>query len=102
MVNSFVAFQKYINAVLYKYLVLYCILYLDNILTYLEDIKSYIYNVKKVLDYLSKNGLFMKLKKYIFKISKIYFLSFILIMESVTIDLLQISTIKNWLLSKSF
>lgn len=76
LANSPITFQKYIDVVLHKYLALCCILLLDNILTYLEDIKSYIYNIRKVLDYLSKNSLFMKLKKYIFEILKIRFLSF--------------------------
>lgn len=71
-----------------KYLNLFCIAYLNNILIYLEDIKSHTYNIKKVLKYLLKYKLFVKLEKCVFEVSKISFLDFILITKGVKMDLL--------------
>lgn len=86
VVNDPATFQGYINSVLRKYLYLFCITYLDDILIYLEDIKSHTYNVKKVLKRLLKYRLFVKLDKCVFGVSEISFLGFILTTEGVKID----------------
>ena len=102
VVNGPATFQGYINSVLREYLDLFCIAYLDDILIYLKDIKSHTHDVRKVLEHLLKHGLFIKLEKCVFGVSKISFLGFILRTEGVKMDSLRISTIKNWPLPKSF
>ena len=102
VVNGPATFQDYINSVLRKYLDLFCIAYLDDILIYSEDIKSHGNDVRKVLEHLLKYGLFVKLEKCVFGVAEISFLGFLLTTEWVKMDPTRVSTIKNWPLPKSF
>lgn len=102
VVHGPATFQGYINSVLYENLDLFCIAYLNDILIYSEDIKNHIHDVRKILERLFKYGLFVKLEKCVFGVSKISFLGFILTTEDIKMDLSRVSTMKNWLLPKSF
>lgn len=68
VVNCPVTFQGYINSVLHRYLDLYCIVYLDNIFIYSEDLKTNVIHVRKIQKRLLKQGLFVKLEKYVFEV----------------------------------
>ena len=102
VVNGPTTFQGYINSVLCKYLNLFFIAYLDDILIYLEDIKSHNNNVRKILERLLKHRLFVKLEKCVFGVAEISFLGFIFTTEGVKMDPTRVSTIKEWPLPKSF
>lgn len=95
VVNSPITFQGYINLVFYKYLNLFYIAYFDDNLIYSKDIKSYTHNVRKVLERLLKHRLFVKLEKCILRVSEISFLGFILPIEGVKRDFLQVSIIMD-------
>lgn len=102
VVNSSATFQGYINSVLHDYLNLFCIAYLNNILIYLENVKSHTKNVRKVLEYLLKHGLFIKLEKYVFSVLELSFLGFIFTTKGVKIDLGRVATTEKWPLPRSF
>lgn len=78
VVNNPATFQDYTNLVLLEYLDLIYIEYLDDILIYSKDINNHSYDIRKILKRLLKNGLFMKLEKYVLKVLEISFLGFIL------------------------
>ncbi len=100
VVNGPAIFQKYINSVLYDYLDLTCIVYLDDILIYSQNAKTDAQDVRKLLKRLLKHGLFVKLKKCVFGVLEIDFLGFILPIEGVKIDPSRISTIEEWQVPK--
>lgn len=112
VVNGPATFQEYINSTLYDSLDLFstpydsldlfCIAYLDNILIYLKNAKMHIQNVRKVLEYLLKYKLFVKLEKCVFNISKISFLDVVFMTDGVKMDPSQVLTIEKWLMPKSF
>ncbi len=78
------------------------IAYLDDILIYSQNAKTYTQDVIKVLERLLKHGLFVKLEKCVFGVSKISFLGFILTTEGVKMDPSRVLTIEEWPVTKSF
>jgi len=69
------------NDTLYKYLNIFCICYIDDILIYSCTLKEHKEQVRQVLYKLKEAGLFVKLKKWEFSITKTSFLSFIISKE---------------------
>ena len=63
LINTSAIFQTYINNVLRKYLNIFVVIYLDNILVYLKNKTDYKVHVKKILKVLKKVDLRIKLKK---------------------------------------
>ena len=102
VVNGPATSQGYINSVVRDYLDLICIAYLDDILIYSQNAKTYTQDVRKVLERLLKHGLFVKLEKCVFVVSKISFLGFILTTEGVKMNPSRVSTIEEWPVTKSF
>jgi hypothetical protein len=47
--NTLVIFQVWINEILYLYLDIFCIVYIDNILIYLNNLLEYKKHIKKIL-----------------------------------------------------
>jgi hypothetical protein len=47
--NILIIFQVWINEILYLYLDIFCIIYINNILVYLNDLLEYKKYVKKIL-----------------------------------------------------
>jgi hypothetical protein len=54
------------NNALYKYLDIFVIIYLDNVLVYLTSTKEYVRHIYLVLEKLEKYSLLLKLEKYKF------------------------------------
>ncbi len=63
LTNALTTCQKIINNVLQQYLNRFVIIYLNNIIIYLNILKEYINYVFKVLKYLNRRNLHLKLKK---------------------------------------
>ena len=96
VVNGQATFQGYINSVLREYLDILCIAYLNDILIYSVDPSKHIEAVRQVLKSLLKHGLFVKLEKYVFSVTEISFLGFILTTEGVKMEPSRVSTISEW------
>jgi hypothetical protein len=62
------------NDILYKYLNVFIVVYLNNILIYLKLKEEHIKHVKLVLKKLKKNNFLLKLKKYNFYKEEVKFL----------------------------
>jgi hypothetical protein len=84
--NTLVIFQVWINEILYLYLDVFCIVYINDILVYLNDLLEYKKYIKKVLYVLQNTSLQLDIKKYKFEIIEIIYLGLILFIESVWID----------------
>ena len=96
LANALVTFQLYIYRALRGLLNQTYVVYLDNILIYLENLEDYNSYVKEVLNYLVKQGLFIKVSKYFFLTESVKFLGFIITPKGVVIDLEQVRTITEW------
>lgn len=75
--NVSVTFQVYINQTMREILNINCIVYLDNILIFLKNEKKHEKHVKKILRWLKRYSLFVKLFKCEFHKSKMKFLDYI-------------------------
>jgi hypothetical protein len=84
--NAPVIFQAWINEILYLYLDVFCIVYINNILVYSDNLLEYKEYVKKILYVLQDTSLQLDIKKYKFEIIEITYLGLILFTESVRID----------------
>jgi hypothetical protein len=78
--NTLVIFQAQINKILYLYLDVFCIVYINNILVYSNNLLEYKKYIKKILYVLQD------IKKYEFEVIKVIYLGLILSIENVRID----------------
>jgi hypothetical protein len=85
--------QRIINKQLYKYLNIFIITYLDDILIYLKTLEEYVQYVKKVLDKLKTAGLLLKPEKYNFYKDEITFLRYIIGKDDIRIDLSKVKVV---------
>ena len=97
LTNAPVIFQVVINNMLYKYIDIFIITYLNNMLVYSSRIlakhKEY---VKRVLQKLLEYRLLIQLDKCKFNKDLVEFLGFIISRNSIAIDLEKTKAIKEW------
>ena len=94
LTNALATFQVVVNNTLHKYLDVFVLVYLDNILIYTSSTKEeHAKKVKLVLDKLENYNLLFNLKKYKFYITKTKYLGYIISKNSVRIDLASIKVI---------
>jgi hypothetical protein len=93
--NAPATFQARINEVLYPYLDVFCITYIDNILVYSNDLTSYRQHVRLVVEALRDAGLQLNVKKCKFEVIEITYLGIIVSTDSIRIDLTKIIVITN-------
>ena len=73
---------------LFNYLNVFCIIYLNNIIIYFNNLLKYKVYIKKVLARLQKHNLLINIRKSKFHIKKIKFLKFFVIIKRIKIDLI--------------
>ena len=83
----------FINNILQKYLNMFVIIYLDNILIYLENKTEHIIYIKKILKAIKKVNLQVKLDKLFFYITEIKYLGYIILKDSIQMDLKKVKKI---------
>jgi hypothetical protein len=93
--NALVIFQIWINEILYLYLDIFYIVYINDILVYLDNLLEYKKYIKKVLYVLQDTSFQLDIKKYKFEIIEIIYLDLILFIESVRINPAKIKYIIN-------
>ena len=79
-----------------KYLNVFVVVYLNNIVVYSSCKEDYEKHVHKVLKALAKTGLYIKLSKYQFDTYKIDFLEYKITSKEIFIKLLQVEIILSW------
>ena len=100
--NAATTFQEYINKILAKKLVIFVIVYLDDILIYIKDSdQPYIEAVQWVLNQLRKYCFFSNLKKCWFHQNEVCFQMYVVFFKGISIKVEQIKVVKKWPESKS-
>jgi Reverse transcriptase (RNA-dependent DNA polymerase) len=93
--NVPITFQACINKILYLYLDVFYIAYIDDILVYSDDLTSYKQHVRLVIKALRDTSLQLDIKKYEFEITEITYLNMIVSTDSMRIDPAKIIVITN-------
>jgi hypothetical protein len=93
LTNALASFQALINNIFRKYLDIFVVAYLDDILIYLTNEKDYIKQVNLVLKTLGKAGMRINKPKYTFHTKKMEFLSYIMGSDRIKIDPKKVQTI---------
>ncbi len=95
LTNVSTIYQEIINNALRQYLNLFVIAYLNDIIIYSNILKKHINYVFKILEYLNKRNLYLKLKKCVFHQKEINFFKFIVERHEVCINFKKLQTIKE-------
>jgi hypothetical protein len=96
LTNAPASFQHFINDVLWPYLDIFIIAYLDNILIYSDNLNDHWNHVLKVLEALSEASLYLKLEKCEFHQQEVKYLGFIISTSSTKMDPAKVATIQEW------
>jgi hypothetical protein len=95
--NAFVTFQDYINFALKKFLNVFVIIYLNDILIYSQNKEKHTNHVQFVLKRLRKYKLFAKLSKCDFDLKEIDYLKFIVEINDIRMNFAKIAIVKKWI-----
>jgi len=101
LTNAPATAQRSMNNTLRKYLDIFCVCYIDDILIYSLTLKEHKQQVRKVLQKLKEAVLFIKPEKYEFSVQKTTFLGFIISEEGLEIDPEKVNAVLNWETPKS-
>ncbi len=101
LINASITFQTFVNNILRRYLNQFVILYLNDILVYSKTKKEHVQHVKKILQTLKKVDLRIKSEKSEFHVQSVQFLKFIVMFQSLRMNLKKIKVVTTWLMSKS-
>ena len=85
-----------INDALQKYLNIFIIAYLDDILVFFKIMKEYVNHTEKILKWLNKKDLQLKSEKCEFYKKDVDFLEFVINRKEVKINSVKINAIKEW------
>ncbi len=93
LINASVTFQTFVNNVLRRYLNQFIIVYLNDILVYSKTKKEHVQHVRKVLQTLKKVNLRIKSGKSEFHVQSVQFLRFIVMFQSLRMNLKKIKAV---------
>ena len=96
LINAPASFQSYINGALWPCFDITVIVYQDVILVFWRNSSQHKKHAREVFKALLKAGLYAKLSKCLFSVTRILFLAFIVTDERVEMEEDRISTILNW------
>jgi hypothetical protein len=96
LTNAPSVFMKLMNMVFHKYLDLFVVVFIDDILVYSTNHQEHEEHLKKVLDILREEKLFAKLKKCEFWLKKVSFLGHVISGEGIEVDPSKIEAVVNW------
>jgi hypothetical protein len=99
--NASTTFQTYINVALRKYLDVFALVYINDILIFFKILKKHVRHVRVVLERLLQYKLYVDIKKSEFNVVKTTFLSFIIIRDDVKMNSNRVEMIVNWSKSHS-
>jgi hypothetical protein len=96
LTNAPATFQAYINNVLRKYLDVFVVVYLDDILVYSKTYEEHVQHVRHVLTALRDADLRIKAEKTEFHKQEVKFLGYIVSREGLKMDSKKIEAITSW------
>ena len=94
-------FQTYINQMLRKYIDLFVLCYLDNIVVFFKVEEGHTGHVCLVLQKLREYNLYVKLSKYMFDTKQIEFFEFVVRQARISMKPSKIDIIATWPVSKT-
>jgi hypothetical protein len=97
LANASATFQSYINFALRKFLNVFVVIYLDDILIYSQNEEEHTNHVRLVLKRLRKYKLFAKLSKCDFDLKEVDYLKFIVKINDIRINFARIAIVKKWI-----
>jgi hypothetical protein len=86
LTNAPASFQALINDIFRKYLDIFVVIYLNDILIYSTNEKDYIKQINLVLETLEKTNIKINKSKYTFYTKEMEFLSYIVSSDKIKID----------------
>jgi hypothetical protein len=66
-------------------------------MVYSEEVEDHIEHIKQVLEHLRQFSLYVKLSKCLFNTTKVDFLSYVVGVAGISMDLRRVATIRDWL-----
>jgi hypothetical protein len=96
LTNAPSVFMELMNRVFHKYLDLFVVVFIDDILVYSTNHQEHEEHLKKVLDILREEKLFAKFKKCEFWLEKVSFLGHVISGEGIEVDPSKIEAVVNW------
>ncbi len=93
--NTSITFQNYINFALRKFLNVFVIIYLNDILIYSQNEEEHTNHVQFVLKRFKKYKLFAKLSKRDFDLKEIDYLKFIIEINDIRMNFAKIAIVKK-------
>jgi hypothetical protein len=96
LTNAPSVFMDLMNRVFHKYLELFVVGFIDDILVYSTNHQEHEEYLKKVLDILREGKLFAKLKKCEVWLKKVSFLGHVISGEGIEVDPSKIEVVVNW------
>jgi hypothetical protein len=95
LINALVTFQSYINQALKGYLDITFIAFLNDIMIYNKKVEDYIKHIKQVLKRLRQFDLYIKLSKCLFNTTKMNFLSYVIRVAGISMNLRRVAIIRD-------
>ena len=96
LTNAPTAFMDLMNRVFRPYLDQFFVVFIDDILVYSRDEQEHEQHLKIVLQTLREKKLYAKLSKCDFWLKEVSFLSHIVSVEGIRVDLAKIEVVVNW------
>jgi hypothetical protein len=96
LTNAPASCQRLVNNILYKYLDIFVVAYLDDILIYSKIETEYIEHVRQVLAKLATVPLLLEPEKYKFHKEEVIFLGFIIGRNGIYIDPIKVNVVLTW------
>jgi hypothetical protein len=96
LANAFATFQSYINFALKKFLNVFVVMYLNDILIYSQNEEKHTNHVRLVLKRFRKYKLFAKLSKCDFDLKEVDYLKFIVKVNDIRMNFARIAIVKKW------
>jgi hypothetical protein len=95
LAHASITFQSYINFALKKFLNVFVVVYLNDILIYSQNEEEHTNHVRFVLKRLRKYKLFAKLSKFDFDLKEIDYLKFIVEINDIRMNFAKIAIVKK-------
>ncbi|MBW0573880.1 hypothetical protein O181_113595 [Austropuccinia psidii MF-1] len=96
LTNAPASFQNLVNDIFKDLLNVYAVVYLDDIMVFSKSEEEHVTHVSTVLSRLRANNLFAKASKFLFHISSVEYLGYIVSSEGLKMDQAKVQQILNW------
>jgi len=96
LTNAPASFQRWMNEILSKYLNIFCVAYLDDILIFSQNLEDRQKHIRTILKRVKETGLTLKASKCEFHTKEIEYLGYVIFPQGLRMDEEKIRTIKEW------